>query len=171
MTIAGWPARTLQPAGHIVDLLTRMGATCALGTDGLTVTGTGTVSGITADLRDSNEVAPVLTAVAALASSPSVFTGIGHMRSHETDRLAALATQINALGGQVTELADGLEIRPRPLAASDGVFASYDDHRMVMTAAVLGLAVPGIRVQNAGTVAKTFPGFMQLWAQMLGTGS
>jgi 3-phosphoshikimate 1-carboxyvinyltransferase len=68
----------------------------------------------------------------------------------------------------VTELADGLEIRPRPLAAGDGVFDSYDDHRMVMTAAVLGLAVPGIRVRNAGTVAKTFPGFTALWAQMLG---
>ncbi len=168
VTIAGWPARTLQPAGHIIDLLARMGAACTAGADGLTVTGTGTITGITADLRDSNELAPVLTAVAALASSPSVFTGIGHMRTHETDRLAALATQINALGGQVTELADGLEIRPRPLAAGDGAFASYDDHRMVMTAAVLGLAVPGIRVQNAGTVAKTFPGFTALWSQMLG---
>ncbi len=168
VTIAGWPAHTLQPAGHIVDLLTRMGATCTVGADGLTVTGTGTITGITAGLRDSSEVAPVLTAVAALASSPSVFTGIGHMRTHETDRLAALATQINALGGQVTELPDGLEIRPRPLAAGDGLFDSYEDHRMVMTAAVLGLAVPGIRVQNAGTVAKTFPGFTGLWAQMLG---
>jgi 3-phosphoshikimate 1-carboxyvinyltransferase len=168
VTIAGWPARTLQPAGHIVELLTAMGATCAAGADGLTVTGTGTITGITADLRDSNELAPVLTAVAALASSPSVFTGIGHMRTHETDRLAALATQINALGGQVTERADGLAIRPRPLAAGDGAFASYDDHRMVMAAAVLGLAVRGIRVQNAGTVAKTFPGFTARWAEMLG---
>jgi len=167
VTIAEWPARTTQPASHIVDLLTRMGATCALTGDGLTVTGTGTISGVTADLRDSSELAPVLTAVAALASSPSVFTGIGHMRTHETDRLAALATQINALGGDVTELPDGLEIRPRPLAA-DGLFASYDDHRMVMAAAVLGLAVPGIRVQNAATVAKTFPDFTAMWGKMLG---
>jgi 3-phosphoshikimate 1-carboxyvinyltransferase len=96
-----------------------------------------------------------------------VFTGIGHMRTHETDRLAALRTQINALGGDVTELADGLEIRPRPLTAN-GVFDSYDDHRMVMTAAVLGLAVPGIKVANAGTVAKTFPDFTRQWAEMLG---
>jgi len=168
VTIAGWPARTRQPAGHITDLLTRMGAACTAGAGGLTVTGTGTVTGVTADLRDCNELAPVLTAVAALASSPSVFTGIGHMRAHETDRLAALAAQVNALGGQVTELADGLEIRPRPLAAGSGVFDSHDDHRMVMTAAVLGLAVPGIRVRNAGTVAKTFPDFTALWAQMLG---
>jgi 3-phosphoshikimate 1-carboxyvinyltransferase len=167
VTIAGWPSRTAQPGEHIVSLLSAMGASCALDGDGLTVTGTGPVRGITADLRDSNEVAPVLTAVAALASSPSVFTGIGHMRRHETDRLAALRTQINQLGGDVTELADGLEIRPRPLTAA-GVFDSYDDHRMVMTAAVLGLAVPGITVANAGTVAKTFPDFTRLWGKMLG---
>jgi 3-phosphoshikimate 1-carboxyvinyltransferase len=167
VTIAGWPARTTQPGDHITGLLTQMGAGCELDGSGLTVTGTGTIRGITADLADCNELAPVLTAVAALASSRSVFTGIGHMRAHETDRLAALATQINALGGDVTELADGLEIRPRPLAAA-GAFDSYDDHRMVMAAAVLGLAVPGIRVRNAGTVAKTFPGFTRLWAQLLG---
>jgi 3-phosphoshikimate 1-carboxyvinyltransferase len=167
VTIAGWPERTAQPAEHIVALLSAMGAACQRGADGLTVTGTGTVRGITADLRDSNEVAPVLTAVAALASSPSVFSGIGHMRTHETDRLAALRTEINALGGDVSELPDGLEIRPRPLTAA-GVFDSYHDHRMVMTAAVLGLAVPGIRVANAGTVAKTFPEFTRLWAEMLG---
>jgi 3-phosphoshikimate 1-carboxyvinyltransferase len=175
VTIAGWPERTAQPGDHIVGLLSAMGASCAHGPDGLAVTGTGTVRGITADLRDSGEVAPVLTAVAAVASSPSVFTGIGHMRTHETDRLAALCTEINALGGDVSELPDGLEIRPRPLAvarASAGagarVFDSYDDHRMVMTAAVLGLAVPGIQVANAGTVAKTFPEFTRLWAEMLG---
>ena len=110
----------------------------------------------------------MLTALAALARSPSVFTGIGHTRAHETDRLAALATQINALGGQVSELADGLQIRPRPLAA--GPFDSHDDHRMVMAAAVLGLAVPGLTVLNADTVAKTFPGFTTQWAAMLDSG-
>ena len=65
------------------------------------------------------------------------------------------------------ELPDGLEIRPRPLRAGGRPFASYDDHRMVMAAAVLGLAVPGIEVENAATVAKTFPGFTRLWASML----
>jgi 3-phosphoshikimate 1-carboxyvinyltransferase len=167
VTIAGWPARTTQPGDHIIGLLTQMGAVCELDGSGLTVTGAGTIRGITADLADCNELAPVLTAVAALASSASVFTGIGHMRAHETDRLAALAAQINALGGDVTELADGLEIRPRPLAAA-GAFDSYDDHRMVMAAAVLGLAVPGIRIQNAGTVGKTFPAFTRLWSQLPG---
>jgi 3-phosphoshikimate 1-carboxyvinyltransferase len=167
VTIPGWPAASLQPAGPALDLLTQMGAACSSGPDGLTVTGTGRVRGITADLRDASELTPVLTALAALASSPSVFTGIGHQRRQECDRLAALASQIGALGGQVTELADGLEIRPRPLRAGPEPFDSHDDHRLVMAAAVLGLAVPGLQVRGAATVGKTFPGFFGLWAQLL----
>jgi 3-phosphoshikimate 1-carboxyvinyltransferase len=135
----------------------------------LTITGTGRIHGIHADLRDVNELAPVLTAVAALADSPSDFTGLAHTRSHETDRLAALAKEINALGGDITEQPDGLQIRPRPLRApaTGEPFGSYDDHRMVMAAAVLGLAVPGLRVANAQTVAKTFPGFTDVWAVLV----
>jgi 3-phosphoshikimate 1-carboxyvinyltransferase len=167
VTIGGWPERTSQPAAEILHLLTGMGAACERAAGALTVTGTGVIRGIAADLADVSEAAPVAAALAALADSPSRLTGIGHMRRHETDRLAALAEQINALGGDVTELADGLEIRPRPLRAGAAPFASYDDHRMVMAAAVLGLAVPGIEVENAATVGKTFPGFTRLWASML----
>jgi 3-phosphoshikimate 1-carboxyvinyltransferase len=166
VTVLGWPGTTSQPAGLIMDMFTRMGATCELTPDGLTVTGPGAISGITADLSDVSEISPVLTALAALADRPSVLTGIGHQRLQETDRLAALAREINALGGAVTELADGLRIEPRPLRAR-GVFASYDDHRLVMAAAVLGLAVPGVEVANAATVGKTFPEFTGLWAAML----
>ncbi len=171
VTVPDWPRDSLQAAGQILDVLTRMGARCDVGADGLTITGTGRIRGITADLRDVNELAPVLTAAAAVAESPSVFTGLAHTRTHETDRLAALAKEINALGGDITELPDGLQIRPRPLRAegASGPFGSYDDHRMVMAAAVLGLVVPGIRVANAETVAKTFPGFTQVWADMLGS--
>ena len=174
LTLPGWPGagngHSLQAAGPILDVLTRMGARCGVGADGLTISGTGTVRGITADLRDVAELAPVLTAAAALAEGPSTFTGLAHTRRHETDRLAALAKEINALGGDITELPDGLQIRPRPLRAhaSDGPFGTYDDHRMVMAAAVLGLAVPGVRVANAQTVAKTFPDFTGVWAGMLG---
>ena len=168
VTILGWPATTSQPAGLILDMFTRMGAACELTAGGLTVTGSGAISGITADLSDVSEISPVLTALAALADSPSVLTGIGHQRLQETDRLAALAREINALGGSVTELADGLRIHPGPLRAR-GVFASYDDHRLVMAAAVLGLAVPGVEVENAATVGKTFPEFTGLWAAMLAT--
>jgi 3-phosphoshikimate 1-carboxyvinyltransferase len=172
VTVADWPRDSLQAAGAILDVLTAMGARCEVDADGLTITGTGRIDGIEADLRDVNELAPVLTAVAALADSPSVFTGLAHTRSHETDRLAALAKEINALGGDITEQPDGLRIRPRPLRApvTGEPFGSYDDHRMVMAAAVLGLIVPGLRVTNAQTVAKTFPGFTDLWATVLGAG-
>jgi 3-phosphoshikimate 1-carboxyvinyltransferase len=174
LTLPGWPragnGHSLQAAGPILDVLTGMGARCDVGADGLTISGTGTVRGITADLRDVAELAPVLTAAAALADGPSTFTGLAHTRRHETDRLAALAKEINALGGDITELPDGLQIRPRPLRAqaSDGPFGTYNDHRMVMAAAVLGLAVPGLRVADAQTVAKTFPEFTGVWAGMLG---
>jgi 3-phosphoshikimate 1-carboxyvinyltransferase len=182
IVLPGWPragngpgngpgnGQSLQAAGPILDVLTRMGARYDAGPDGLTISGSGTIHGIAADLRDVAELAPVLTAAAALAAGPSAFTGLAHTRRHETDRLAALAKEINALGGDVTELPDGLQVRPRPLRvhASGGPFGSYDDHRMVMAAAVLGLAVPGLRVANAQTVAKTFPEFTDVWAGMLG---
>ena len=169
ITVPGWPRDSLQAAGQILDVLTQMGARCEVSADGLTITGTGRIQGIEADLRDVSELAPVLTAVAAVAESPSVFTGLAHTRSHETDRLAALAKEINALGGDITEQPDGLQIRPRPLRApaTGEPFGSYDDHRMVMAAAVLGLAVPGLRVANAQTVAKTFPGFTDVWAALV----
>jgi 3-phosphoshikimate 1-carboxyvinyltransferase len=170
ITIPDWPRDSLQAAGPILEVLGRMGARSSVGPDGLTISGTGRIHGVTADLRDVAELAPVLTAAAAVAESPSAFTGLAHIRTHETDRLAALAKEINALGGDITELPDGLQIRPRPLRAenSPGPFGTYDDHRMVMAAAVLGLTVPGLRVAGADTVAKTFPDFMDVWASMPG---
>jgi 3-phosphoshikimate 1-carboxyvinyltransferase len=165
VTVAGWPADSLQAASRILSVLTSMGGSYSFGPHGLTFSGTGTITGLTADLGDVSEMAPVLTAVAAVASSPSSFTGLAHIRKHETDRIAALAKELNALGGDVTELPDGWTIRPRPLAA--GLFNTYDDHRMVMAAAVLGLVVPGLSVSNAETVGKTFPGFMDDWTTML----
>ena len=168
VTITDWPARTLQPAGQILDVLTQMGANCSHSASGLRVSGSGSVRGITARLGDVSEVVPVLTALAALADSPSEFTGIGHMRTHESNRLAALAGEIGALGGDVAEREDGLVIRPRPLRAGRVAFASHDDHRLVMAAAVLGLALPdGLPVGNAATVAKTFPAFTTMWSAML----
>jgi 3-phosphoshikimate 1-carboxyvinyltransferase len=142
-----------------------MGGSCELGDRGLTFTGTGTVRGITADLHDVGELTPVIASVAALADSPSRLSGIAHLRMHETDRLAALAKEINELGGDVSETADGLEIKPRPLHG--GVFHTYEDHRLATAAAVLGLAVPGVEVENVATTAKTLPEFPQMWTRML----
>jgi 3-phosphoshikimate 1-carboxyvinyltransferase len=167
VTVRDVPAQTTQPASQIAAVLTAMGASCALTADGMRVTGTGRISGVTADLSEIGELTPVLAALAALAGSASEFTGIGHLRRHESDRLAALAAEIGGLGGEVTELPDGLAIRPRPLRAAGTVFDSHDDHRLVMAAAVLGLAVPGLTVHNAATVGKTFPGFTSTWSAML----
>ncbi|NKZ04747.1 3-phosphoshikimate 1-carboxyvinyltransferase [Actinomadura latina] len=165
VTVPGWPAETAQPGDALRGLLATMGAEVSRGPDGLTVRGRGGFAGLDADLHEVGELTPVLAALCALADSPSRLTGIAHLRGHETDRLAALVAEINGLGGDATELPDGLEIRPRPLRG--GVFHTYDDHRMVMAAALLGLAVPGIEVENPGTVGKTLPNFTRLWASML----
>jgi 3-phosphoshikimate 1-carboxyvinyltransferase len=169
VTVPGWPEDTTQPGDALRGLLARMGAEVSHGPDGLTVRGTGAFHGLDADLHEVGELTPVLAALAALASGPSRLTGIAHLRGHETDRLAALVNEINGLGGDARELPDGLEIRPRPLRG--GLVRTYDDHRMVMAAAVLGLAVPGIEVENVATVGKTLPGFTDLWSGMLATAS
>jgi 3-phosphoshikimate 1-carboxyvinyltransferase len=164
VTVPGWPQHTTQAGDAIRDILDAMGADVSLARDGLTVTGTGEVSGIDADLHDASELTPVVAAIAALADSPSVIRGVAHIRGHETDRLAALTHELGALGSEVSETEDGLRIRPRPMTG--GLFHTYADHRMVMAAAVLGLRVPGVVVENVGTVAKTLPDFTGLWARM-----
>ena len=108
---------------------------------------------------------PVVAALAALADSPTTLRGVAHVRGHETDRLAALAKEIGALGGDITETDDGLRINPRPLHG--GVFATYEDHRLATAAAVLGLAVPDLQVVDVGTTAKTLPGFTGMWDELL----
>jgi 3-phosphoshikimate 1-carboxyvinyltransferase len=167
VTVRDWPATTTQPGDALRDLLAAMGAEVAYGPEGLTVRGAGdgAFGGLHADLHDVGELTPVLAALAALADGPSRLTGIAHLRGHETDRLVALGTELRRLGGDVREMPDGLEIRPRPLRG--GVFHTYDDHRMVMAGALLGLAVPGIEVENVATVGKTLPEFTKLWEEML----
>ncbi|GAB3457329.1 3-phosphoshikimate 1-carboxyvinyltransferase [Streptomonospora sediminis] len=162
VTVSGWPQHTTQPGDALRRLFAEMGGEITAGPDGLTLRGTGGIRGITADLREVGELTPTIAAVAALAQSPSRLTGIAHLRRHETDRIAALVHEINALGGDAAELPDGLEIRPRPLHG--GVFHSYDDHRMATSGAVIGLAVGGVEVENIATTAKTLPGFRELWA-------
>ena len=167
VTVADWPADSLQPAVRIIELLQAMGADVHRTPDGLRVRGPGRIDGIGADLSEVGELTPVLTALAALASSPSEFTGIGHLRRHESDRLAALAGELGKLGGDVTETADGLRIRPAALHAGGVSFDSHDDHRLVMAAAVLGLVTDGLRVRGAATVGKTFPEFSRVWTRIL----
>ncbi|OON81245.1 3-phosphoshikimate 1-carboxyvinyltransferase [Streptomyces tsukubensis] len=166
VTIPDWPARTTQPGDRLREIFTEMGGSCELTDEGLVFTGSGAVHGIDVDLSEVGELTPGIAAVAALADSESVLRGVAHLRLHETDRLAALTKEINELGGDVTESADGLVIRPRPLHG--GTFHTYDDHRMATAGAILGLAVKGVTIENVGTTAKTLPDFPDLWAGMLG---
>ncbi|RKN47146.1 3-phosphoshikimate 1-carboxyvinyltransferase [Streptomyces hoynatensis] len=165
VTIPDWPARTTQPGDALRGIFTEMGGSCVLDERGLTLTGTGRVRGIDADLSEVGELTPGIAAVAALAEGESVLRGVAHLRLHETDRLAALTKEINSLGGDVTETADGLRIRPRPLHG--GVFHTYEDHRLATAGAVLGLLVKDVEVENVATTAKTMPDFPDLWHRML----
>ena len=165
VTLLGWPRTSWQPVDRLRELLTAMGADVTLDADGLTVRGTGVVHGITADLSEVGELTPVLAALAALADGPSRFTGVAHIRAHETDRLAALATELTAVGAGVTELPDGLEITARPLHGA--TFATYGDHRMAHAAAVLGLVVPAVTVDDVACTSKTLPEFPELWSALV----
>ncbi|WP_104101308.1 3-phosphoshikimate 1-carboxyvinyltransferase [Arthrobacter sp. 08Y14] len=163
--LAGWPEHTTQVGDRWRSILPALGGTATLSQGTLTVTGSGRITG--AQLADTSELAPTVAALCALADSPSTLTGIAHLRGHETDRLAALVTEINRLGGNVEETEDGLIIHPAPLHG--GVFETYADHRMATAGALIGLAVPGVLVQDIGTTAKTLPEFPQLWRELAAT--
>jgi 3-phosphoshikimate 1-carboxyvinyltransferase len=165
VTIADWPKATTQPGDQLRSIFTAMGASVSFSDAGLTLTGNGTIHGIDIDLHDVGELTPSIAALAALADSPSHLRGIGHLRLHETDRLAALTREINALGGNVLEEETALHITPAPLHG--GVFHTYDDHRLATAGAVLGLVVPGIEVENIATTRKTLPDFPGLWSSLL----
>lgn len=163
MTVPHWPSTTTQAGDAIRGILADMGAEVSLGSDGLTVVGT-SLHGLDADLHDVGELTPTVAALAALAEGPTTLRGIAHLRGHETDRLAALCTEINALGGDCTQTEDGLHIKPRPLHG--GVWHSYADHRMATAGAIIGLRVPDVDVENIETTSKTLPTFVELWTGM-----
>jgi 3-phosphoshikimate 1-carboxyvinyltransferase len=163
--VPDWPQHTTQAGDALRDILDAMGADVSLDRSGLTVTGTGEIEGIDVDLHDASELTPVVAALAALAQSPSWIRGVAHIRGHETDRIAALAAELNAMGGSVSETEDGLRIAPKPLRGRR--FRSYHDHRMATAGAVLGLRIPGVTVEDIGTTAKTLPDFTGLWTAML----
>jgi 3-phosphoshikimate 1-carboxyvinyltransferase len=165
VTLGGWPAESWQPVGRLAELLTGLGAEVSQGEAGLTVRGSGTLRGITADLSEVSELTPVVAALAVLADGPSELRGVAHIRGHETDRIAALATELGKAGAAVTEFPDGLRIEPRALHATS--FETYADHRMAHAAAVLGLAVPGVTLTDVGCTSKTLPEFPELWAGLV----
>ncbi|TAM92854.1 MAG: 3-phosphoshikimate 1-carboxyvinyltransferase [Jatrophihabitans sp.] len=165
VTVPRWPARTTQAGDALRSLLRRMGAEVRATAEGLVVSGGGTIAPLVEDLHDVGELTPVLAALCALADGPSTLTGIAHLRGHETDRLAALSTELNRLGGRAVALEDGLQITPAPLVG--GRWHAYADHRMATAGAVLGLAVDGVVVDDIACTAKTLPDFPGRWAALL----
>ena len=170
ITIADWPKETTQPGDQLREILSQMGASVMQTADGLTLTGSGEIHGIDIDLHDVGELTPAIAALAALADSPSHLRGIGHLRLHETDRLAALTREINSLGGSVVEEETSLRITPAGKFGEglhSGTFHTYDDHRLATAGAVIGLAVPDIEVENIATTRKTLPDFPGLWQSLI----
>lgn len=165
--ITNWPAESVQPADHILDIAHRFGARTSRRESVVEIDGPDSYRGVEVDLHDVGELTPTVAALAALAEPGSVsrLTGIAHLRGHETDRLAALSAEINGLGGQCRETADGLEIIATPLHG--GAWRAYADHRMAMAAAIIGLRVEGVDVDDIGCTSKTLPDFAGLWQSML----
>lgn len=164
--ILDWPKSTSQPGDQLRDIFAKMGAKIEQNIEGLKISGSGEINGIDIDLHNVGELTPSIAAVAALASTPSTLRGIAHLRLHETDRLAALANEINNLGGDVTEGPGELLIKPAKLVASQ-IFKSYEDHRMATAGAIIGLAVKDLIVENIETTKKTLPDFPGMWQEML----
>ena len=164
VVIRDWPKSTTQPGDDLRSILSQMGARVGFVADGLSVTGDA-IHGIDIDLHDVGELTPSIAALCVFADSPSYLRGIAHLRTHETDRLAALATEINNLGGDVIEEPDALRVNPRPLHA--GIFHTYEDHRLATAGAMIGLRVPGIEVENIETTRKTLPDFPGAWQELL----
>lgn len=172
VTVAGWPATSTQPGVGILPVLAEFGCLVEPGPAGMTVTGPGELRGVDVDLHDVGELAPTVAAIAALATTTSRLRGIAHLRGHETDRIAALAAEIGALGGDVEQTPDGLEIRPAPLRGRpDRPWGAYADHRMATAGAVIGLVVPGVAIDDVGSTSKTFPDFPGTWATLVATAS
>jgi 3-phosphoshikimate 1-carboxyvinyltransferase len=174
ITIADWPEVTTQPGDQLREILTSMGATFSRDHDknkgGLTITGGKSIHGIDIDLHDVGELTPAIAALAALADSPSHLRGIGHLRLHETDRLAALTREINSLGGNVVEDETSLHITPHGAMGKGlhgGTFHTYEDHRLATAGAVIGLVIPGIEIENVATTRKTLPDFPGLWQSLV----
>lgn len=184
VSVPYWPRETTQPGGLLPGILQAMGAEITwngrpwsettTGEDApavatLTVCGDGVIRGLGRfDMSAAGEIAPSIAALAALADAPTQLVGIAHLRGHETNRLAALVTEIRRIGAEAEELEDGIEIRPVPRERLHGaVMETYADHRMATFAAMIGLTVPDIAVVDVATTRKTIPDFVGLWSAML----
>ncbi len=158
VTVRGLTRKSLQGDVAFVDVLGRMGCRVEECEAGITVHG-GPLKGVDVDMNAISDTVMTLAAVALVADGPTTIRNVAHIRHKETDRIAALATELRKLGAEVEEFADGLRIIPRPLRGC--AVDTYKDHRMAMSLALVGLRVPGVVINDPGCVAKTYPGFWQ----------
>jgi 3-phosphoshikimate 1-carboxyvinyltransferase len=151
-------APSLQGDTRFVYVLEDMNCFAMQSRNGITVKGH-SLRGINVDMNAISDTVMTLAAVACFADGPTTIRNVAHIRYKETDRIAALATELRRVGAEVEEFADGLTITPRPLHGAE--IETYNDHRMAMSMALIGLRVPGIVIKNPGCVAKTYPGFWE----------
>jgi 3-phosphoshikimate 1-carboxyvinyltransferase len=162
VTIAGLGTSTVQGDLRFVEVLQRMGCEVEMTEDTTTVRNDGSLRGGEFDLADFSDTAPTLGVVAAFADSPTRVTGIGFIRRKETDRIKAVVTELRRCGVDAEEEPDGFLVRPSAAGPHAAEIHTYDDHRMAMAFAVLGLAVPGTTILDPDCVAKTFPTFFSV---------
>ncbi len=163
VTVPNWPETTTQAGDRIREILTQFGARVEFDSSSLRVTGD-ELAGININLRSTSELTPVVAALAALAHGDTVITGVGHIRGHETDRIAALATELSKVGAKVTPLPDGMHISPRPLRPA--TLQSHADHRMVHAFSIIGLHTD-VEIAGADAAAKTMPDFTDRWQELV----
>ena len=156
VTVEGLTRNSIQGDVAFCDCLARMGCQVRYGPKSITVVG-GPLRGIDVDMNAISDTVQTLAAVALFAEGPTTITGVAHIRHKETDRISAVATELRKLGAEVDERPDGLRIVPRRLRGAR--IDTYDDHRMAMSLAVVGLASPGVVIRNPGCTAKTYPRF------------
>lgn len=156
VTVSGLTDKSIQGDVGFVDVLEQMGCRVEKCDSGITVHGR-PLRGIDVDMNAISDTVMTLGAVACFAEGPTRIRNVAHIRHKETDRIAALATELRRLGAEVEESSDGLTITPRPLHGA--AVETYNDHRMAMSLALIGLKVPGVIIKNPGCVAKTYPEF------------
>jgi 3-phosphoshikimate 1-carboxyvinyltransferase len=156
VSVEGLTFESLQGDVRFVTLLGEMGAAFSVDGNAMAVMGN-RLSGLDADLNSMSDTVPTLAAIAPFADGPVHIRNVAHLRWQESDRLRAVATELTRLGVRVEERDDGLSVWPSPI--TPGTVHTYDDHRIAMAFALIGLKVPGIRIEDPGCVAKTFPDY------------
>lgn len=166
MTVTNATAATLQPDAGMVEIFAAMGASVRDDEHGRSVRGPAALTPVSVDMGDMPDQVPTVACLAILAQGRTTITGAAVTRGHETDRLAALATELPKLGVAVDEHPDGLTITGGHVRGPARLF-TYDDHRLAMAFAAVAAAVPGVVIENPGCVAKTYPGF---WSDIAAAG-